>query len=250
MDPFPAAVEITPPQRNDLHVWRVRLDRDADFVSGASSLLDRAELDRARRSLAAGDRDRHIVAHATLRLILARYLGGDPLSLTFRRTAHGKPEVDDPKGGLHFNLSRSSGLAVIAVATAREVGVDIECEVADLEEMRLATAFFSPREMADLTSLPPLARRAAFFRGWTRKEAYVKARGGGLSMPLDDCIVSFGPDEPAAIRWSRDGGHGEWSLRDLSVPPSFAGAVAARGPIARVWYYELTAGQTASRLTA
>jgi 4'-phosphopantetheinyl transferase len=132
---------------------------------------------------------------------------------------------------LRFNLAHCQGLALYAIAWGREVGVDLEYIRENLADQRIAERFFSPAEVETLRSLPEGVQREAFFHCWTRKEAFVKARGEGLSFPLDQFDVSLAPGEPAALL--RTLGDPEeaarWSLRELFPGPGFVAAVAAAG---------------------
>jgi 4'-phosphopantetheinyl transferase len=130
---------------------------------------------------------------------------------------------------IHFNLSHSHRLALLAVARDREVGVDIEYLRVDVATEPLAEHFFSPQEVAALRALPDGLQAEAFFAAWTRKEAYIKARGRGLTSPLDQFAVSLSPGEPAKLLWVQgdDQEASRWSLRRLDPGPGYAGALAA-----------------------
>src|SRR5207249_8265351 len=151
-------------------------------------------------------RDRFIVGRAVLRLILAGYVHELPRRLRFDYGPHGKPALahDGKPHATHFNVSHSQGLAVYAITRGKEIGIDIEyvCPARSIDAV--AETAFSPWELAALQSLPPDRRQIAFFTCWTRKEAYLKARGEGLSLPLEQFDVSLAPGEPAALldtRW-------------------------------------------------
>ena len=145
---------------------------------------------RSERGLEARRRDL-VLSGVALRSILAAYLDSDPLAARFVVAPGGKPRLDPAwtASPLSFNLSHSRGRALVAVSLGREVGVDVERLRRDLPIERLAARFFAPREIAALRSTPETVRPAAFFACWTRKEAYMKARGDGISRPLDDFEV-------------------------------------------------------------
>lgn len=157
----------------------------------------------------------------------------EPGRLNFCYGSHGKPALAEGSGedALRFNVSHSHGLALFALTRDREVGVDLEYVRSDLELEEIAARFFSPQEAATLRSLPAEMRTEAFFAGWTRKEAYIKARGEGLSLALDGFSVSLVPGEPAMLLNTR-GDPSEaarWTLRELKSGPGYAAALAAKG---------------------
>ena len=200
--------------------------------------LSTDEQERAARFHFEADQLRFIVSHAALRRILGAYVDGPPGDLRFAYGPKDKPRLVDECGGreVRFNLSHSGDVALVAVTGAHEVGVDVERirELADRD--RLARRFFSPQEVAVLERLPSENRSEAFFTCWTRKEAYLKALGGGISIGLDQFDVSPVPGEPAALlRHRTDPGEtSRWSLHDLEPGPGYAGALAVETPCDRV----------------
>ncbi len=207
----------------ELHVWAVPLGGDPEPFAG---LLSAAERDRLGRFRFADHRRRFQIGHGSLRWILAGYLGAEPAAIEFTAGPRGKPYLRD--GGLFFNLSHSGKLALIAVARV-EVGVDVE-KVRRLESLtEIARRHFAPREFAALDALDGAARELAFYRCWTRKEAYIKALGEGLAMSLDSFEVSL--CEAPAFEVCHDGREDPqaWSLIDVSPGPEFVAAAALRG---------------------
>ena len=217
----------------EVHVWRAALARPTREVEALKRLLSEDELRRAERFHFPHDRSSFIVARGTLREILSLYAGLPPGLLRFGYNAFGKPELTGAPGetNVRFNLSHAGGLVLYAVAAGREVGVDVEVVREGVPCEELAERFFSRRERAALLALPAGDRRRAFFECWTRKEAYIKGRGEGLSLALDSFDVSLSPLAPAALLATRDNrpGAARWSLRELSVGPGYAAAVAAEG---------------------
>lgn len=207
----------------DLWSWRL--------AGGDPGLLSPDERDRAERFVMARDRDRFVSGRARLRAIVAGYLGEAPGAVRFRYGAWGRPELD----GLHFSLSHSGDRAVLAVSRDVPVGADIEAvRAVDLD---LARSVFTPGEQRTLAALPAAERVAAFLRGWTRKEAYLKGRGTGLSTDLQSFEVTLGQDEARLLRCA-SGEAGLWRLEDLETGPDLAGAVAARSggrPLRLAW---------------
>ena len=219
---------------DEVHVWRAALDQIPSKIESFRDTLAPAERARAERFHFPRDRDRFIVARGTLRAILGHYLNRTPGCLSFCYSSHGKPALVPEAGEntIRFNLSHSHGVALYAIARGREVGVDLECMRPDFEVDKIAERFFSRREIATLRALPAALRRYAFFLCWTRKEAYIKARGEGLSQPLDQFDVSLIPGEPAALLCTRPDSDEafRWSLRELTPgAPEYAAALAVEG---------------------
>ena len=216
-----------------VHVWRASLDGPPSRVDALRQTMTVDELERSERYRFDEDRWRFVVARGTLRCILARYLKTVPEQVRLRYGKRGKPHLVGQSGaaGLQFNVAHADGLALFAVARGRRIGVDIEGMDRDLAALEIADRFFSPREIAALRQLPAEARAEGFFNGWTRKEAYIKARGDGLSLPLDRFEVSLAPGEPAALlstAWDPEEAS-RWSLKELVPGPGYAGAVAVEG---------------------
>lgn len=213
---------------HEIHVWRVTLDQPDWLVEHLRPWLATDELARAGRFHFDRDRVHFIVGRGALRSILSGYLGVEPSQLQFEYGLHGKPALAALCGKLCFNVSHSKGLGLCTVSRQSELGVDLEYirPVADAE--RIAERFFSAQENAVLQSLPVSQRQAAFFNCWTRKEAFIKAIGEGLSRPLDQFDVSVAPGEPA--RFLSIGGSSEeawrWSLFSLAPGPNYVGALA------------------------
>lgn len=177
----------------EAHLWRMGLDLPQEQVERLAGLLSSDEQAQAGKFVFEQDRRRYLIAHAAMRLILGAYLKADPLQIRFSRSMTGKPYL--PTGDLSFNLSHSGDLAVLAVAKEREVGVDVEQirPLPDLED--LMQEIFTAQELKKLHKLNKEERTIAFFRGWTRKEAYLKGRGLGLSTSSREVEVSMLPDE-------------------------------------------------------
>lgn len=227
---------------NEVHVWRAWLDVAATQVESLRQSLAGDELARAERFYFRRDRKYFIVARALLRIILGHYLDIEPSQLRFYYSQHGKPVLASDLGAdaLNFNLSHSDGLALYAVTRGREIGVDIERVQDDLAHEDIAQRFFSPREVSMLRALPTTIQKEAFFKCWTRKEAYIKARGEGILATLSKFSVSVVPDKPAALL-SVNGDPQEasfWSLQDLAPGPGFAAALAVEGHNWRIKCYQ------------
>jgi len=228
--PPPAGLALS---GDDVHVWRASLDLPAARVQCLQHTLTADELNRAERFYFQKDRQHFIVARGLLRAILSRYLDMEPDQLRFCYGPHGKPDLAIMPGQetLSFNVSHSHGLTLYAVTRSREIGVDLERIRTDLDCEDIAARFFSPCENAVLRTLPAELKPEAFFNCWTRKEAYIKARGGGLSLRLDQFDVSLAPGEPTTLL-NTTGDPQEatrWSLRALAPGPGYVAALAVEG---------------------
>lgn len=214
---------------NQVDIWRVSLDRMPAQSQLAESTLSADESQRAARFRFETDRNRFIAAHAALRNILANYLHIPPSHITFVTGKYGKPALQNSKMG--FNLSHSGHFVLIAITKEHRVGIDVERFRQDMEFEKIAKRFFSEHEDSELMSLPPEQRMVGFFNCWTRKEAYIKAHGLGLSLPLDSFDVSLAPGESAVLRATRPDPleASRWSLLSLDVDSLHAGAVAVEG---------------------
>jgi 4'-phosphopantetheinyl transferase len=177
-----------------------------------------------------------------LREILAGYLRCEPSQLSFSVNAYQKPFLED--GGLEFNLSHSGDLALLAVTRARKVGVDVEWMRTGFEIEEIGGRFFSQSEMVELQVLPPAQRELGFFNCWTRKEAYLKAQGMGLTLPLNSFDVSLSPGQPAILRATRPdpAEAARWTLLSLEVGPGYAAAVAFEGHNVEVRLWDWSPG--------
>jgi medium-chain acyl-[acyl-carrier-protein] hydrolase len=246
----PAAWQPTssPPRlgEGEVHVWRVPLDQPEEYPARLRPLLSADEEARAGRFRFPRDRARFIVGRGLLRVLLGRYLSSPPERLRFAYGACGKPILAEgpAAGGLCFNVAHSDGLALIGVTRGREVGVDLERLRPDLAMERLATNCFSAQELQDLRAVPREMRTQAFFHCWTRKEAYLKATGTGLSAALDRFDVTLRPGEPAMLLANRDDPDAvrRWSLRDLQPGPGFVGALVVERDPRRLWYGDWSDG--------
>ena len=219
----------------EVHVWRVPLAPPADAVAALARTLDGDERSRAARFHFDRDRTAFTVARGALRTLAGGYLGAPPARLELGYRDKGKPYLTAPPGGLRFNVSHSGELALVCFARDREVGVDIERRRALPDLLSLARTSFSDREYAALCGLPPAAHHDAFFACWSRKEAFIKATGEGVSQ-LADFDVSLAPGEPARLLRVRGEppGASRWSLRDLPAIDGYAAALVVEGAAARI----------------
>ncbi|GGG93388.1 4'-phosphopantetheinyl transferase family protein [Silvibacterium dinghuense] len=219
------ARSMTPPlTAGEIHVWA--LPPETTEAHSFYPLLSPAERERAQRFRFPELSARYMADHARLRLLLAGYLDSDPQRLTFVENQQGKPRIAWPDCRLRFNLSHTKGMTLLAVCLDAEIGVDVEILRPVEDREAIAAMYFSPREVTALQEEPKSHRDLAFLRCWTRKEAYVKARGEGLSLPLDQFAVSLG--ERASLLHCQWDEHetSRWQMEDLHPGSAHVGALA------------------------
>jgi 4'-phosphopantetheinyl transferase len=218
---------------DEVQVWRVDLEAIRSHESRWQEILSADEANRASRFHFPIDRQRFVASRAWLRTILAGYLGVGSKQLRFSYSAKQKPSLAPPHdaSGINFNLSHSGGIALYAFSRRRQIGVDVEQVRSDFDVEPLARRFFSAHEQLQLFDLPSAERVEVFFRCWTRKEAYVKATGDGLSLPLSQFDVSLEPGAANALIATRpDGAEAQrWLLCDLRTENGYTAAVCALG---------------------
>lgn len=207
-------------------MWRVRLEQPPELQEQYQDLLDDDERARAARFHFDHHRRHFVVGRGFLRTLLGRYLDARPEEVCFSYGAYGKPLLDGAhrESRLRFNASHSGDWAIYGFVLEHEIGVDVEYVKPDFASEGIAERFFSTREVEALNGVAEEEKPAAFFRCWTRKEAYIKAIGSGLSHPLDTFDVTLAPGEPAALLNVKG-----WSLFDLDVAPGYAAALAVAG---------------------
>lgn len=218
---------------DEVHVWRASLRPAAVVLARLEAHLSPDERARATRFRFPEHRTAFVAGRGVQREILSRYTGLPPAALAYREGTHGKPGLDGPAAatGLRFNVSNSGNLALYAVSLGRELGVDLEVVKPMPDGADIAERFFSAPENAVFAAVDASARDAAFFHCWTRKEAYIKAIGEGLSMPLDCFDVAFAPGETARILRTRgdEAQAARWSMLELHPGPGYAGALVVEG---------------------
>lgn len=230
-------------QSEQVEIWRVWLDLSTDPGRPFQTVLSSDEKQRAAAFVFPRDRNRFVLAHGYLRNILARYLHCGPGTLTFSTNDYGKPVLQDHR--LEFNLSHSGAYGLIAVSRQCVVGVDVERIRQEMEFEDLARRFFSQREYSELMDVPRDQRSTAFFTCWTLKEAYIKAHGLGLSLPLDSFDVAFVPNEGSVLRATRPDPTeaSRWTLLSFEVDSEYTGALAVESRASEISYWNWTAMQ-------
>lgn len=229
----------------DVHVWKANVTDWSGRVAELERLLDPEEQARAQRFRFFRDRRQYVIAHGLLRRVLARYLGRRPDRLEFGMGSAGKPFLLPDAGArpIEFNLAHSADVILMAATSGAIVGIDVERRSAGVEFDELIERFFSAHERAEFRRLPPATREAAFFACWSRKEAYIKATGLGVSLGLDYFDVTVAPEGPAAVLADRRDREADsaWQMIDLAVDSGYAGALVVGGSSCRPTGYLLAA---------
>lgn len=220
-------------RQNDVHVWRVDFEQQLKNIVQFKSFLSGDELNRAERFHFEKDHNAFTITRGLLRYIISHYLAVTPQSLRFSYNNYGKPALTDvvQEKMLSFNVSHSGNLALIALAPGGELGVDVEKIRLDFADLQIAKRFFSSREVATLSALPKYLQKECFFYCWTRKEAFIKAQGKGLALPLNRFSVSLTPDVPVKlieVQWN-SAEVSRWSFFDLKPHPDYKAALAISG---------------------
>ena len=219
-------------------MWTARLDREEGARVRLEATLSPDEKARADRFHFVKDRSRFVVARGVLRELLGRYLRQAPAGLEFSYGPHGKPAISGVNGAsrLSFNLAHSGKLAVYAISTQRNLGIDVERIKPESADEDIAHRYFSAREVSDLQTLPPDAKVEAFFRCWTRKEAYLKALGTGMQTPLDSFSVSLLPGQAAEFL---GGVEPCWQMVMFHPGDGYAGALVHDGDPCSILYFPI-----------
>jgi 4'-phosphopantetheinyl transferase len=219
-----------------VHVWAASLAVSTNRLAQLEAILAKDERARAARFHFERHRNRFIAGRGLLREIVGSYIQEQPAALQFGYGPNGKPRLVRPTSALQFNLSHSEELALVAVTTESDVGVDVECVRRLNDAGEMVARFFSPRESAAFSELPVEQQPVAFFNLWTRKEALLKASGEGIGRLLNQVEVSFLPGSEAELRRlpAEFGALSRWMLVALAPAPGYAGALVVAAPAAKV----------------
>ncbi len=210
-------------------LFRLSLSAAPTAVQALLPLLSTDEHQRAAAFYSPDDRNKYITSRGGLRVVLATVLGAEAREIAFEYGQHGKPALAVPwnAGGIHFNVSHSGEFALIVVSKGTRVGVDVEFERTDVELEKLARRFFSDSDCERLLTLPEAEWMRAFYRCWTRKEAYIKAVGIGLSIGLSSFDVSLEEGHPAQLMATRPEAEEakRWEMADIVMEKDYSAAM-------------------------
>ena len=229
--------------RTEVHVWRVPLNIPDKLLNQLFQLLNKDENDRANRFHFEKDRKRYISTRGHLRVLLGKYLKQEPDTLVFRYNKYGKPFLTD--NSIEFNVSHSNDLGLIAFDQDQEIGVDIEWMRPDFGGLKIAKRFFSSEEVLELEALPPDEQAQGFFNCWSRKEAYIKALGKGLAIPLDKFSVNLSPGIKAVLLSTTHNPQAlyNYKLFNIKTDPDYASALICDKSRNDVKLFDLISGQ-------
>ena len=219
-----------PLETHEVHVWKIGLLASQVQLDQLRTLLSDDELERADRFRFDRHRRRFITGRAVMRILLGRYTGRLPEALDFSYNPHGKPSLKDA-GSLEFNFTNSRDLALLCVARQRQLGIDLEHLGRHADYAGIVNRFFAEREIEELFSIPESRRHAAFLTGWTRKEAYIKALGTGLSLPLGKFAVTIDPQVAPSLISADDmpDEPDRWTFRHLEPEPGYVASLVVEG---------------------
>ena len=219
---------------NSVELWCVKPEAlaDAESVKRCRARVSREDLARIERSASGADRHLRLVAWALVRTVLSRHAPVAPDAWRFRETEHGRPEIAEPPLAtpLRFNVSHTPGLAACVVAETDDVGLDVEDMRRRADIAKITRRFFAHSEISAIERVDEEHRTRAFFEHWTLKEAYLKARGAGLSLPLAEVAFSLAPDRPPGVSFGPAIGDtpAAWQFANLRPAPDYMAAVAIR----------------------
>lgn len=221
--------------KGEVHVWSIPLQVDATELQKSRLLLSPEELRQADRFAFPELGRRYAVAHAALRVILASYSGTNPLAINFETNPFGKPGIPN----LSFNLSHSNEMALLAVTAKGDIGIDIEFAKRNRDMDLIVEKTFAQPEWEEYRQMPAHLRERAFYTGWPRKEAFIKACGKGLSCDLKAFATSMNPDSPATLMFLKPeiSSGKQWSILDLPVPQGYFAALVVEGPISELRHF-------------
>ncbi len=225
--------------KHEVHLWKIRVNDFKIHLDYLQNLLTEDENKRAQKFRFKKDYNCYIVARGCLRILLSRYCKKKPNTIQFHYSDNNKPFVKQYPH-IKFNVSHSGGVIIIGFTKDYEIGVDVEKLNLNLNHEEIATSFFSAEEINELTKLSIANRPQGFFNCWTRKEAFIKAEGSGLSFPLDQFVVSLDKENHAellATKWDLNE-KSKWFLKPFSPYKNYIGAIAIKGEINHVQWYD------------
>lgn len=229
-----AGNHIMPLGSSEIHLWLAFFDEITESLlhSDYRDLLNAAERGQERRFYFARDRRRYLITRALVRTVLSRYVSIHPKKWIFATNAYGRPQIVNPQARderLSFNISHTNSLIVLGVTRCRALGVDVENFRARRASLEVADSYFAPQEVEVLAAAPPDQQQYRFFEYWTLKEAYIKARGMGLALPLDKFSFHYPGDNAVAITIHPDLGDdsARWQFWQFRPTPEYVTAICA-----------------------
>lgn len=225
--------------KNTIHIWKIEYSDFSGDESVLLKVLTDDELKRADKFHYKIDRKRYTVTKAFLKIILSKILSVNPVEIRFALNAHGKPKLIKP-ADVHFNISHSGNMGMIAVTDVAAIGVDVERYRERMTAGKAAKRFFSEKEVADFLELPEDQKLKGFFNCWTRKEAFIKALGLGLAMPLRDFDVTLKPGEKVKLTDIRKINETatDWTLKPIPLEIEYAAAFAIKSKSFEDYYWD------------
>lgn len=221
-----------------IHIWKINYPDFSGKQKILLEILNNTEKERSDKFHFKTDRKRYITTKALLKIILAQTLSTEPGQINFEFNKYGKPLIKNSNSP-HFNVSHSADIGIIAITDVASIGVDVEKYRKRMNSPKVAKRFFSEKEAKAFLSLPHEQRLQGFFNCWTRKEAFIKALGLGLAMPLRDFDVTLKPGEETILEHViRNGEHAEdWTLKNIPLENDYAAAFAVKAKIFRDYYW-------------
>ncbi|MCP5061063.1 MAG: 4'-phosphopantetheinyl transferase superfamily protein [Ignavibacteriae bacterium] len=217
-------------KEDEVYLWLVNLKLEKKSIEFLERSLNANEIEKAYKFHFEKDKNSFIVARASLRIVLSKYLIVEAKEITFKYNEYGKPFLDYPRvKNIIFNLSYSKDFALIGITKKGEIGVDIEYVNREFVIKDIAKNYFSKNEIVELFNLPEDKQQKVFFSCWTRKEAYIKAEGKGLSIPLDSFDVTLGEDSPKIVRIDKENNPRNWNLYNQDIDENYCAAIANYG---------------------
>ncbi len=224
--------------KTEVHIWFINLNKTIEVIDSLKQFLSENEISKASKFRFEKDKNCSIITRGALRYLSGKYLKMNPENIIFKYGDHGKPNLD-MKTDLKFNVSHSGNLAVIGFVLKNDIGVDIEQLKYDFEVMDIVNNYFSQHEIETLKKLPIEEQTNGFYRCWTRKESFIKAKAKGLSFPLDSFSVDIKSDEETELletKWDKNE-KDLWKLFSFSPIENYIGAVSVNGHIQSVKYF-------------
>ena len=227
---------------NNAHIWLIRYDQSDLLLEESKYILSDAEKQRASRFHFEIDRKRFSVTRGLLKKVLSKITSKPAQEIQFQFNKHGKPELIGSSKNIYFSVTHSGNLGLIAISDLAPIGIDVEQFRKKMITEKIAKRFFSKLEVEAFLTLNENEKLQGFFNCWTRKEAFIKAVGKGLSIPLNTFDVTLKPNEPAqllAVRYKNETSN-EWVLRDIKVDDGYASAVILKAKaelfLKHYWY--------------